>query len=118
MLWLSSPRACSLLYEAMSYVKRCIVKLCHIGGGIPAYIGKKNHIDCQNRQLLNGWVANCLVRKVQTRLEDCKTWLRANCPPSVFQVFLDTANVVVGAVYSLLYDCLCVSGEALDKAFL
>jgi hypothetical protein len=47
---------------------------------------------------------NCLIGKVQTRLEDCKRWLGANGVSSHFQVLLDGPNMLVGAVSRLLYN--------------
>jgi hypothetical protein len=61
---------------------------------------------------------NCLVGKVQTRLEDCKRWLGANGVSSYFQVLIDGPNMLVGAVCCLLYDRLCVRAEGLDEALL
>ena len=61
---------------------------------------------------------NRLIRKVHTRLEDCKRWLGANGVPSHFQVLLDAPNMLMGAVCCLLYNRLCVRAEGLDEALL
>jgi hypothetical protein len=89
-----------------------------VGKSIAAHIAEQDHVNRQNRQLLNGGVVNCLVGDVQTRLEDRKRRLGANGVSSYFQVLLDSPNVLVGAVCCLLYDRLCISGKFIDKALL
>jgi hypothetical protein len=85
---------------------------------IPAHIAEQNHVNRQNRQLLNSGVVNCLVGNVHTCLEDRKRRLGANGVSSYFEVLLDGPNMFVGAVCCLLYNRLRVSGKVLDKAFL
>jgi hypothetical protein len=117
-LWLSSPRACSRLYEAISYSSKRILKFCYVGNGIIAHVSKQDHVNTHNRQLHDIGVVNCLVGKVHSRLEDRKRRLGANGVSPYFQILLDGPNMLVGAVCCLLYNRLCVSGEGIDKVLL
>jgi hypothetical protein len=115
----SSPRACSTLYEKISYnSKNHASALLPLGGIKQTDISDDDHVDCTCREMLERGMIEHIVGKVHVELEQSKRGLGADCVPPHAQVAVDVTYISVRAVLSLLDDSGHVVVKCVDEAAL